>query len=384
MARLRAAGRAARGARTAGADPRPARVLEPGVRRLARHADPPSRVGNADRGGRRGVRPPRAAATAAGPRHRHRLPAAGRAVRVPGRPRHRRGPLGRGRGAGRAQRRGAASGGSRAVRVRRLGGRAGRPVRPGPVQPALHPHRGPRRPDARGGAPRAAHRPGRRRRTDSRPIAGCFPRFRDCSPRKASRCWKSARARRRRPPDWRGRPVLQRGIAAGSGRNSARPRAPAGSCHEKTVWQRGAGSLASHPAGPAAPRLAPGALAVGRGTRRNQCRWIEARPRGHHPGRRRVVPRVPATSGPQLRRLDSINMNNETHAWTRPSTRWRRGWRRRRAATSRRAAEAATYRSTATTCSTAMVPISASAERRSSCSRNTSSSAATRPAAATG
>jgi Domain of unknown function (DUF4167) len=47
----------------------------------------------------------------------------------------------------------------------------------------------------------------------------------------------------------------------------------------------------------------------GRGTRRNQCRWIEARPRGHAPGRLRVYPRVPATSGPQQRRLDSINMN---------------------------------------------------------------------------
>ena len=57
---------------------------------------------------------------------------------------------------------------------------AGRPVRSRPGQPALYPHRGPRRPDARGGALRAAHRPGRRRRTGSRPIAGCFRRFPGC------------------------------------------------------------------------------------------------------------------------------------------------------------------------------------------------------------
>ena len=37
-----------------------------------------------------------------------------------------------------------------------------RPIRPCPVQPALHPHRGPRQPDAGGGALRAAHGPGRR------------------------------------------------------------------------------------------------------------------------------------------------------------------------------------------------------------------------------
>ena len=122
--RPRAAGRAARGARTAGADRGPPRVLEPGVCRLARHADPASRIGDADRGGRRGIRRPRAAATGAGPRHRHRMSAAGRAVGIPRRVRHRRGPLGRGRGTGRAQCRGAASGGSRTVRVRRLGRRA--------------------------------------------------------------------------------------------------------------------------------------------------------------------------------------------------------------------------------------------------------------------
>jgi Domain of unknown function (DUF4167) len=43
--------------------------------------------------------------------------------------------------------------------------------------------------------------------------------------------------------------------------------------------------------------------------RRNQNGWIEARPRGHSPGRRREVPYVRATSGPQERRLDSTSMN---------------------------------------------------------------------------
>ena len=68
-----------------------------------------------------GREPPRPRAR---PRHRHRMSAARRAVGIPRRVRHRRGPLGRGRGAGRAQCRGAGFGGSRTVRVRRLGRRA--------------------------------------------------------------------------------------------------------------------------------------------------------------------------------------------------------------------------------------------------------------------
>ena len=172
-------------------------------------------------------------------------------------------------------------------------------------------------------------------RTDSRPGAGgCFPRCRDLAPEGIA-VLEIGAGQASSANDLRKRPYS----SCHAGRIWPEPHAllcSAGHCHEKTVWQRGTGSLASCPAGPAAPRLAPGALAVGRGNRRNQCRWIEARPRGHHPGRRRVVPRAPATSGSQLRRLDSNSYEqHETHAWTRPPARWRRGWRRQRAAASR-------------------------------------------------
>ena len=79
---------------------------------------------------------------------------------------------------------------------------------------------------------------------------------------------------------------------------------------EKTVWQSAIGRLASVLAGRAAQWLAPGiSTARGRGTRRNQCRWIEAGRGGHSPGRLRENPCVPATSGSQQRRLDSNRMN---------------------------------------------------------------------------
>ncbi len=76
---------AAGGARADGADPRPAGVLDPRPGRLGRHADPPRRFRDADRGGARGLPRPRRGAAHPRPRHRHRLPAAGRAERVPGR-----------------------------------------------------------------------------------------------------------------------------------------------------------------------------------------------------------------------------------------------------------------------------------------------------------
>ena len=71
---------------------------------------PRARLGNPDRGGTRRLRPPRPAAAHPRPRHRHRLPAARGAARIPGRVRRRRRPVARGRGPGAAQRRHARAG----------------------------------------------------------------------------------------------------------------------------------------------------------------------------------------------------------------------------------------------------------------------------------
>ena len=128
-----------------------------------------------------------------------------------------------------------------------------------------------------------------------------------------SRCWSWAPARRRRLPAWRGRPALPQSCAP----TSPGPRAPwcFGGCHEKTVWQRGAGSLACRAAGsaaggsPQAPRPFSFRDAVGGVARRNQCRWMEAgrgAPRDAC-GMTRASQQPPA--GQQMRRRDSNSMN---------------------------------------------------------------------------
>ena len=246
MASARAPGHAARGARTAGADPRPARVLEPGVRRLARHADPAPGIGNADRGGRRGVSLSVTAATACwtwAP-----APAACCWPRCPSsrrRIRDRRGPLAGGRGAGRAQRRGAGIWRIARIRVRRLGRRAGRPVRPRPVQPALHPHRGPRQPDARGGAPRAAAALW----TAAPDGFAAYRRLLPALPRLLAPTGVAVLELGAGQAETAAGLARQAGLAATSarsGRDSARPGAPAGAAMKKPFGSTGQADLACH------------------------------------------------------------------------------------------------------------------------------------------
>ena len=227
-------------------------------------SDPAPRVGNAGRGGCRGIRPPRATATGAGPGHRHRLPVIGRAVGVSGRVRDRHRPLRRGRGAGRAQCRGAAFGRSCAAFVcgdwaDALDARfdlvlCNPPyIRTGDLGGLM--------PEVAHYEPHAALDGGADGFVAYRRVFPLFPRLLTQS--------GIAVVRTRRRPGGDGRRTGTPGrprhrTAARPGRNSARPCAAARAAMKKPFGRMVSGGLASISAGRAAQWLAPGALADGR------------------------------------------------------------------------------------------------------------------------
>ena len=191
------------GARAAGADPRAAGVLEPATSQVS----PATLIPRADSEtlieAALAARPGRRRCARAGPRHRHRLPAAGGADRVPRRLGRRRSTAARRRRRWRP----------RNARALGLADRArsscadwaaplARPVRPGAEQPALYRDGRDRRADAGGRPLRAAARAGWRRgragRLPGHPGGAC----RGCWRRAAWPCSSSAPGRPARSAAW--------------------------------------------------------------------------------------------------------------------------------------------------------------------------------------